>query len=256
MVARWGFRAVSCSSGRFSRFINHRAGNLRQPERASQVLGEAEMLRFRGQDEFEVWLQRCPIDSKCLTYRVSRCGGAKATLSVECNWDVLQESKPAPDSEAQELMRRRDNLQKNMLAMASVGVGETSFRSDHAALAETLLSQRTSDPSGCTLEEVRKALRVSTAALQERVSPPESPESRRVPGATDLPSRPDGGAAGSVDETAATMNRSRGAALAAALLQQRPVDANGDCAPASADDVRKALGAYGGASFPKPPGRA
>ena len=57
------------------------------------------MLRFEEQQEFEAWLQSCPLPSRALAYTVSRRGDDPLTIAIECSWRLpsARPKKERPD---------------------------------------------------------------------------------------------------------------------------------------------------------------
>jgi hypothetical protein len=178
------------------------------------------MLRFDAMEAFEQWLQTCPLDSRSLTYSLSRGGDG---LTVSCQWRM------AVAHTGHDYYAAAAHLPVPAAA-ASPPPRTASPPPTEAAATEAETSDDEVARMKATMERIKSMMPPGASALMESLASGE-PTPGEQPGRAAAPG---------------------GGALAAALLQQR-LERSSD-APPNSDEVRAALSMCSGVAFPKPPG--
>lgn len=203
--------------------------------RRRRAQGVCFMLRFPADAAFEAWLQSCPLDPRRLSYSATRCDGQ---LTLQCTWRL-----PAAATGHEEVADH-----ETAPAAPAVPAAPAIPAAPASAAAATAAAAPPGDDDASETEAER--LKASLLRMQAITGASDASPATLLSAmqqAASSASQEGGGRAGGEGMNAQ-------AALAAAMLAKRRVDADGRPAIPSREEIRMVMGMGGGLAFPKAPG--
>lgn len=213
------------------------------------------MLRFDAESAFEEWLLQCPLDPRLLSYSVNK-NGNDGLLTVNLSWKVTPSTVGAPKEIEPETPLTKappHNAPHNAPAANALAAADEPPPAAEAerlqAMMAKMQSMLSASPAGAAalkeLQQGSSSPGTAAAMLSAQQSMAQLSNMSKLLGS--------GGSTLPAGVEAVNGPPALSPSLAAALLERRPRDADGQPTRPTREEIRAAISLASGGAFPSPP---